>query len=104
MIISPIFSTVLENFGFGSLDLDINDFKEEDTVLQLIYEPIRIDIMAGISGISFDEAFKNKNEGELGDQAAYFISLGDLITNKKASDRSQDLADAELLEQFQDEG
>lgn len=96
--------TVLENFGFGSLDLDINDFKDDDTVLQLGYEPIRIDIMTGISGISFDEAFRNRNQGKLGNQVAFFISLGDLITNKRASDRTQDLADAELLEQFQDEG
>lgn len=94
---------VLEDFGFGSLELDVDDFKDDDMVLQLGYEPIRIDIMTSISGITFNEAFSNKNKGELGDQVAYFISLVDLITNKRASDRTQDLADAELLERFQDE-
>lgn len=99
--ISKILS-VLEEFGFGALDLTLDDFKDDDTVLQLGYEPVRIDIMTDISGISFNEAFKNKRQGKLGDQAAYFISLGDLITNKRSSDRTQDKADAELLEKFQD--
>jgi len=93
---------VLKDFGFGTLDLSPNDFKGDDNILQLGYEPVRIDVMTGISGISFQKAFKNKKQGKLGDQGVYFISLNDLITNKRASDRTQDKADAELLEKFKD--
>ena len=94
--------TVLKKFGFGSLDLTHNDLTGDNTVLQLGYEPVRIDIMTDISGIFFHEAFENKRQGKLGDQMVYFISLGDLIINKRSSDRTQDKADAELLEQFWD--
>jgi len=83
-------------FGFGSLDLTPKDFAE-DTILQLGYEPVRIDLMTSISGVSFEQAYNNKERGQLGNQTAYFISLNDLITNKEASNRTQDRADAELL-------
>lgn len=91
---------VLKEFGFGTLDLTLNDFKGDDNILQLGYEPVRIDIMTGISGISFTQAYDNKVQGKLGDQPVYFISLEDLITNKKSTDRTQDKADAELLEKY----
>ena len=93
---------VLQNFGFGELDLTPDDFQGNDNIIQLGYEPVRIDIMTGISGVSFDHAYKNKVQGKLGQQSVYFISLQDLIVNKKASDRTQDKADAELLEKYRD--
>lgn len=93
---------VLKKFGFGELTLTPNDFEGNDNIIQLGYEPVRIDIMTDISGVSFDQAYKNKVQGKLGDQSVYFISLNDLITNKKASDRTQDKADAELLEKYRD--
>ena len=92
---------VLKKFGFAELDLTPNDFKGNDNIIQLGYEPVRIDIMTGISGVSFKQAYKNKVQGKLGDQPVNFISLKDLIANKKATDRTQDKADAELLKKFQ---
>ncbi|MCW9709118.1 hypothetical protein [Fodinibius salsisoli] len=71
-----------------------------DKILQLGYEPVRIDIMTGISGVSFQEAYRNRENSELGGQGISFISLDDLIINKRSSSRTKDLADAELLEQF----
>jgi hypothetical protein len=92
---------VLKKFGFAELDLTPNDFKGNDNIIQLGYEPVRIDIMTGISGVSFKEAYKNKVQDKLGNQSVYFISLNDLIANKKATGRTQDKADAELLEKYQ---
>lgn len=91
---------VLKEFGFTSLDLQIDDFQGEDNILQLGYEPVRIDIMTDISGVSFQEAYSNRQRDKLGDQVVNFISLNDLIRNKRASDRTKDKADAELLEKF----
>lgn len=91
---------VLDKFGFGELNLSYNDFKGDDRILQLGYEPVRIDIMTGISGLTFKEAYKDKKIGELGTQKVNFISIDDLITNKRASNRMRDKADAELLEKF----
>jgi len=92
--------TVLAEFGFGELDLSQKDFRGDDKILQLGYEPIRIDIMTGISGISFQEAYRNRKSSKLGGHRVNFISLDDLILNKRASKRTKDLADVELLEQF----
>lgn len=92
---------VLKKFGFAELDLTPNDFKGNDNIIQLGYEPVRIAIMTGISGVSFKEAYKNKVQDKLGNQSVYFISLNDLIANKKATGRTQDKADAELLEKYQ---
>ena len=39
----------IDDFGFGSLNLSSDDF-DEDSILELGYEPNRIDIMTSISG------------------------------------------------------
>src|SRR5262245_10627356 len=46
---------VIERFGFGSLDITSQDFQTKDRVIQLGIEPYRIDLVTGISGVSFDE-------------------------------------------------
>lgn len=94
----------IKEFGFAELELDYNDFKDEDTILQLGYEPVRIDIMTGISGVTFEKAYQNRKKAKLGSQEVSFISFDDLLKNKRASDRTKDKADAELLEEFRDQG
>ncbi|WP_069133545.1 DUF6036 family nucleotidyltransferase [Rhodohalobacter halophilus] len=88
---------VLKDFGFGSLDLKLNDFTESDQVIQLGYAPLRIDILTGISGIEFDDAWKNKVVGQYDGQETYFIGKDDLRKNKLASGRPSDIVDAEKL-------
>jgi len=51
---------------FKSLSLTEKDFWEKDTVIQLGFEPNRIDIINAITGVSFETAYKNKVEGFLG--------------------------------------
>lgn len=94
----------IKEFGFAELELDYKDFKDEDTILQLGYEPVRIDIMTGISGVTFEKAYQNRKKAQLGNQEVSFISFEDLLKNKRASDRTKDKADAELLEEFRNQG
>jgi len=89
----------LNDFGFKSLNLSEKDF-DEDSIIQLGYEPNRIDLLTSISGVSFKEAYTNRVESKYGDETTYFISLDDLIANKKTSDRLKDKSDLELLEEF----
>lgn len=89
----------LKEFGFESLNLAEKDF-DEDSIIQLGYEPNRIDLITSISGVSFKKAYSNRVDGKYGDETAAFISLDDLIANKKASDRLKDKSDLELLEKF----
>jgi hypothetical protein len=69
-------------------------------MLQLGYEPNRIDILTDISAVQFEPAWKSKVEAHYGNQIAYYIFLDDLIANKKASNRTKDKGDLELLEKF----
>jgi len=42
---------VLETFGFGSLGLSQEDFTKPDMVVQLGYEPCRIDVMTSLKAV-----------------------------------------------------
>ena len=90
---------VLDSFGFGSLNITRENLLKPDTVIQLGYPPHRIDLLTGIDGVSFDEAWNRRMEVEVNGQQIPFISREDLITNKKAVARPQDLADVAKLEQ-----
>jgi len=89
---------VLDSFGFGSLDISREDLLNPDTVIQLGYPPHRIDLLTGIDGVGFDEAWNRRVEFEVNGRQVPFISREDLITNKKAVARPQDLADVAKLE------
>lgn len=59
--------------------------------------PNRVDVISEIRGVSFEEAWTRKQAGRFGPQTANYIGLDDLISNKEAVGRSQDLADVEKL-------
>lgn len=88
---------VLKDFGFGSLELDKQDFLKENYVTQLGYPPLRIDILNSISGVEFHEAYENKVEGVVDDLTINFINVTEFIKNKEASGRKKDLGDIESL-------
>lgn len=87
----------LQKFGFGSLPLSEKDFTEPGQIIQLGYEPIRIDFITSIEGMDFKKIWKNRALGQFGRQQVPFIGLTDLITCKKIANRSQDRADLEVL-------
>ncbi|MFH1362393.1 MAG: hypothetical protein ABIH69_07095 [bacterium] len=87
----------LGDFGFASLKLSEKDFCLEKQIIQLGYEPIRIDLLTSIEGCSFKEVWKNKKRGAYGKQKVYFIGINELIKNKGKSGRTQDLADLETI-------
>ena len=87
----------LEDFGFGSLKIAPSDFAKEGRFIQLGFEPVRVDLMTSISGVSFDRVWKHRKKGSYGTVSASFIALDDLIKTKRASHRKQDLADLEVL-------
>ncbi len=90
---------VLDDFGFGSLGLREEDFLEKGQIIQLGNEPVRIDLLNSIRGIDFTSAWNNRTTGNYGDETAYFISKSDLIKNKEATNRIQDMADIEKLKE-----
>jgi len=87
----------LADFGFGDVGLSAKDFQQPDVVIQLGVPPVRIDLLTGISGITWDEAWQGRVPGELGGVPASFLGLRELQRNKRAVGRHKDLADLEAL-------
>lgn len=87
----------LQEFGFGSLPLSEQDFTEPGMIIQLGYEPVRIDLITSIEDMDFKKIWQNRARGQFGRQHVPFIGLQDLITCKKITNRSQDRADLEML-------
>ena len=88
----------LQQFGFGSLELTLEDFLAPDQVIQLGYPPNRIDLITTPDGVDFVTCFDAKLEVAIDGMMVNFIDLKNLRINKKASGRLQDLADLENLE------
>ncbi len=88
----------LAEFGATLAGIHAADFAVPDLIYQLGIPPSRVDILTSITGVDFEEAWGRRKEAEFGDIQTRFISLGDLITNKRATGRSMDLADCERLE------
>ena len=89
--------SVLNEFGFGSLNFSESDFTSPDNVVQLGVPPVRVDIMTSLTGVSWEKAEAGKIRGSYGTTAFSFISKKDLIANKKALGRNKDMADIEAL-------
>ena len=89
---------VLEQFGFGSLKLEVQDFLVPNQIIQLGYPPARIDLITSLAGVSFEECYALRVLVPIDDIVVNFIDLENLKKNKEASGRLQDLADLENLE------
>ncbi len=90
----------LNEFGFKNCGLQVKDFTEKGRIIQLGYEPIRVDIITSILRVDFEDIWKNKKKGVYGSQKVFFIALKDLIKIKKISNRKQDKVDLEILKRF----
>ena len=66
-------------------------------VVEIGREPIKIQVLTGIDGVTFDACFRNKVMFEDGQLVIPFISLDDLIANKKAAPRPKDKIDLDEL-------
>lgn len=89
---------VLVDFGFGDLDVTVDDLVKPENVIQMGYPPLRIDIVTSIDGVKFSEAWGRRDTSVYGSQQVNFIGKQDLITNKRASGRGIDLQDLKELE------
>jgi hypothetical protein len=89
----------LEAFGFGGLIADPGELAVPDRVFMLGRKPWRIDILTGIDGVSFDEAWASRIRVDFHGLAVDVIGRDALLKNKRASGRKKDLVDVALLEE-----
>jgi hypothetical protein len=87
----------LVEFGFNVPDLNKEMFLQRDRIIRMGIAPNRIEILTGIDGVTFAEAYQNRIKAETEGLMLSYISLSDLKKNKKASGRNKDLDDLENL-------
>ncbi len=92
----------LKEFGAPLEGMSPKDFSEEGYFYQMGVPPVRVDVLMGIPGVQFDEAWERRIEVQFDDVSVTIISREDLIQAKRAAGRPQDLLDADSLEQASD--
>ncbi|WP_263357996.1 nucleotidyltransferase [Acidicapsa ligni] len=89
-------------YGAPLVGLTPADFRDDpDSVFQIGQPPARVDILQHISGVEFEEAWKQRTEAIVDGVPAHIISIEHLIQNKLESGRMQDLADVEAIREAQ---
>jgi len=94
---APRVYRAVAEFGGPLHGADVKYFTRPDVVFQLGVEPDRIDILTGITGITFEDAWATR----VIDGTYNFISREALILNKSATGRDQDLVDVKNLSRDQ---
>lgn len=88
----------LEAFGAPLQELHAGDLERPGLIFQIGVAPNRIDVLTAIDGVTFGDAWSDRQETRYADQTVPVISRYHLIVNKRATGRPQDLLDAEELE------
>lgn len=73
------------------------DFTNPDIVFHMGREPNRVAILTSVADLTFEKAWKRRVRTSYDDQTIYVLNRLDLIRNKKAAGRPQDLLDAQKL-------
>jgi predicted nucleotidyltransferase len=94
----------LKEFGAPLSNLTEADFAEEGYFYQMGVPPVRVDILMGIPGVAFDEAWGRRMAVDFDGLLVTFISRTDLIQAKRVAGRPQDLIDADTLSRVYDNG
>ncbi|MBX3131229.1 MAG: hypothetical protein KF718_31205 [Polyangiaceae bacterium] len=88
----------LSAFGTPLTNLSADQFTNPSTIIMLGRDPFRVDLLTDIPGVDFVTAWSRRTSVTLEGLEVPLISLEDLIQNKRAVGRLQDLADVEALE------
>jgi hypothetical protein len=87
----------LARFGAPLSDVTVDDFASPGTIFQIGVAPNRIDVLTSIEGVEFEKAWAARTPSTYGGVPIGVLSAEDLIANKRAVGRPQDLLDVEAL-------
>jgi hypothetical protein len=89
----------LEAFGAPTVALGVRreHLEAPDMVIQIGLPPRRIDVLTGVSGLAFDDAWRDRIVHRIEHLDVPFLGRDSLIRNKRASGRFKDLGDLEAL-------
>ena len=88
---------VFRSFGFSNPLPDAQLFQIKGSVVKIGREPMRLEILNEIDGVTFEECYALRERSKIGSLRVNFIDLKSLKKNKKASARPKDLDDIEKI-------
>ena len=91
---------VLKAFGFGKLKLTLRDLTSKDKIIQLGYEPLRIDLITSVEGLDFVDCYRRRKSRKADGIKIHLLGLDDLRKNKKLVGRDRDLEDYKHLKKL----
>lgn len=94
----------LREFGAPLGDLVDADLSVGGNGFRMGTPPFRIELLTDISGVSFADAWPRRETHDLDGTRCHVISREDLLANKRAAGRPQDLADVDILERQRGQG
>ncbi|MCK4909642.1 MAG: nucleotidyltransferase [Planctomycetes bacterium] len=87
----------LSEFNAPLSEATIKTFCEKGIIFQIGVPPRRIDIITGIDGVDFKQAYQARQNIEIEGIEIPFLSKEDLIKNKESTGRDKDKLDAKNL-------
>ena len=87
----------LRKFGLNTIDDQVKEFMDPGSIVRMGIPPVRLEMINNLSGLSFDEVWEHRVLGKYGNVPVNYMSLPDLLINKKSSGRPKDLADFDEL-------
>ena len=85
----------LIDFGYDMTEVTINDLITKKILIRQYV--IETDIHPFVQGMTFEKVWKNKVKAKFGKTYAWFASLSDLISMKRAANRPKDREDLKYL-------
>jgi hypothetical protein len=86
----------LRDFGYDVSDITLEDLLTKKVLIRQYL--VETDIHPFVSGVTFDQVWKNRVSGTYGNEKVFYASLDDLITMKQAAGRPKDLEDLKILQ------
>jgi hypothetical protein len=91
----------LAEFGFTALAGAVDEFAKPDRMATLGREPLRIDIMTSITGVSFAKAWRGRVKATVSGIPIAVLGRDEFLANKKATGRPRDLFDVAIVEEIE---
>ncbi len=88
----------LRAFGAPLAGLSERDLATPGNGFRMGSPPFRIELLTTVSGLAFDEVWPRREVHDLDGVRCPVLARADLVVNKRAAGRPQDLADVDALE------
>lgn len=87
----------IEEFGFPVAGLSPAQVVDPKRVIEMGVVPVQIHVMGHVDGVTWDEVWSGREEGQFGGRVVAYIGREAFIRNKRAAGRLKDLADLDAL-------